>query len=66
MNVSGVLSNFNYSLRTQGIYHTKSLGDGDSSAHQRVVVETPCEPHISITRLECIGYVQKRMEAGLK
>jgi hypothetical protein len=64
--VSGVLSSFNHSLRTKGIYHTKSLGDGDSTAQQRVVIETPCEPNIPVTRLECIGYVQKRMGARLK
>ena len=46
MNVSGVLSGFNHALHTQNIYHTKTLGDGDSTADQRVVVETPYEPNI--------------------
>jgi hypothetical protein len=33
-NVSGVLNTSNHSLRTKDIYHTKSLGDEDSTAHQ--------------------------------
>jgi hypothetical protein len=37
--VSGLPNSFNHSLRTKGIYQTKSLGDGDSTAHERVVVE---------------------------
>lgn len=55
-----------FSLRTQSIYHTKSLGDGDSTAHQTVVAETPYGPNISVSGLECTGHVQKRMEARLK
>jgi len=31
-----------------------------------VVLETPYEPNVPVTRLECIGYVQKRMGAILK
>jgi hypothetical protein len=32
--LSDVLSSFNHSLRAQGIYHTKTLGDGNSTAQK--------------------------------
>lgn len=31
---SDILSSFNHALRAQGIYHTKTLGDGNSTAQK--------------------------------
>jgi len=31
-----------------------------------VIAEKPCGPKISVTNLECIGYVQKRMVVKLR
>jgi hypothetical protein len=66
MEVAGVLNIFNHPLHTRGICYTKYLGDGDSKVYQRVVAEKPCGPNISVTKLECIGHVQKRMGARLR
>ena len=66
MEVAGVLNIFNHPLHTRGICYTKYLGDGGSKAYQRVVAEKPCGPNISVTKLECIVHVQKRMGARLR
>jgi hypothetical protein len=47
LKVSGVINIFSSSIRAQGIYNTKSLGDGESTAYQRVVSEMPYGPKIS-------------------
>jgi hypothetical protein len=66
MEVACVLNILNCSFRTRGICYTKCLGDGNSKAYQRVVAGKPYGPNISVTKLECIGYVQKRMGATLR
>ncbi|KAJ8872419.1 hypothetical protein PR048_026023 [Dryococelus australis] len=38
---------------------TKFLGDGDSTAHKRVVEENPYKKEIK--KIECVGHVQKRI-----
>jgi hypothetical protein len=66
MEVTAVLSTFSPSLHTQGICYTKYVGDGGSKAYQRVFAEKPYGPNISVTRLGCIGHVQKRVGTSLR
>jgi hypothetical protein len=66
MEGAGVLKIFNLSVHTQCVCYTKYLGDGDSKAYERAVAEKPCGPNISVTKLECVGHVQKRMGARLR
>ena len=66
MEVTVLLSTFSLSLLTQGICYTKYLGDGYIKAYQRVFAEKPYGPNISVTRLGCIGHVQKRMGTNLR
>ena len=66
MEVAGVLNIFNFSICAQGICYTKYLGDGDSKAYQKVFADKHCGPNISVTKLECIVHVQKRMGARLR
>jgi len=61
MEVTAVLSTFSRYLHTEGICYTRYLGDGYSKAYKRVFAEKPYGPNISVTRLGCIGHVQKRM-----
>lgn len=46
--------------------YTKHLGGAGNKAYQMVISENSCGPDISVTNLECIGYVQKRMEVKLR
>jgi hypothetical protein len=64
MEISDLLNNC--SLCTKGICYTKYLGDGDSEAYQRVIAEKPCGRNISVTRLECIGHVLRKIRARLR
>jgi hypothetical protein len=66
MEVTAVHNIFNCSLLTQGIGYAKYPGDGDSRMYQRVVAEKPHVPNICVTRLECIGHVQKGMGTKLR
>lgn len=66
MEVTAVLSTFSHFLHTQGIGYTKYLGEWDSKAKQRVFAEKPYGSNISVTRLGCIGHVQKRMGTSLR
>jgi hypothetical protein len=56
----------NRSVHTRGISYTKYLGDGDSKPYQRVVTKNPYGPNISVTKLECVSHVQKRIGARLR
>jgi hypothetical protein len=66
MEGAGVLNIFNLSLHTRGVGDTKYLGDGDCKAYQRVVAGKPYGPNIAVTKLECIGHMQKRIGTRLK
>jgi len=57
-----VYSAFSIVLFVCGICYTKNLGGADNKACQMVTAEKPYGPNISVTNLENIGYVQKRME----
>jgi hypothetical protein len=65
MEGAGVLSIFNCSLHTRGIFYTRCLDDGDNKAYQRVVAGKPYDSNIAVTKLECIGHVQKKIGARL-
>jgi hypothetical protein len=66
MEVFSVLSIFNCSVCTRNICYTRYIDDGGSKAYQRVTAEKPCGPNIYVTKLECIGHIEKRMTAILR
>lgn len=66
MEVAGVLRIFNRSVANRGVRYTQYLGDGDSKAFDRVCAEQPYGPNVTISKLECIGHVQKRMGSRLR
>lgn len=50
---------------SRGVRYVKYLGDGDSNAFQAVVDSKPYD-NVDITKLECVGHVQKRMGSRLR
>ncbi|GFU43936.1 uncharacterized protein TNCV_4182151 [Trichonephila clavipes] len=62
MEVSGAIEIFQRSERLHGLRYTKFLGDGDS----RAVKEIQPSRDTDIEKLECFGYVEKRMGTGLR
>ena len=66
MEVSGALQVFQRSEKKRGVRYVKYLGDSDSNAFNHVVESRPYGNNISISKLECIGHVQKRMGTQLR
>lgn len=61
MEVSGALQIFKRSEKRCGVRYIKYLGDGDCKAFMAVKEAKPYGESIEVTKLECIGHVQKRM-----
>lgn len=65
METAGAKKIFGRSLLERGVRYVRYLGDGDSKAYQAVADEKPYE-NIEVTKLECIGHIQKRMGTRLR
>ncbi|GFX38736.1 uncharacterized protein LOC100901629 [Trichonephila clavipes] len=65
MEVSGTIEIFQRSESLHGQRYTKFLGDGDSRAYKAINEMQPYED-TGIEKLECVGYVGKRMETRLR
>jgi hypothetical protein len=61
-----VVNIFHYSFHTRGICCIKYLDGGDSKEYLRVITEKPHDSRVSVTKLECMGHVHKRMGARLR
>lgn len=64
MEVQGVLNIFVRSEATRSVRYVNYLGDGDTKAYDRVT-EQKVYGDVTISKLECIAHVQKRMGARL-
>lgn len=65
MEVEGAITLFHRSIQKYNVRYTEYLGDGDSAAYKSVVDSKPYED-CDITKLECIGHIQKRMGSRLR
>lgn len=65
MESAGALKIFKRSEANRGVQYVEYLGDGDSKAFKKVAEAKPYGDK-TITKLECIGHVKKRMTARLK
>ncbi|GFV57022.1 uncharacterized protein TNCV_2931451 [Trichonephila clavipes] len=65
MEVSGTIEIFQRSESLHGLRYTKFWGDGDSRAYKAVNEMQPYGD-TGIEKLECVGYVEKRMETRLR
>ncbi|KAJ4449706.1 hypothetical protein ANN_01110 [Periplaneta americana] len=66
MEAAGVVEIFSRSVDRYGAKYTNYLGDGDSKGFQKVKESNVYGKDIEITKLECVGHVQKRMGARLR
>lgn len=65
MELQGVESIFPRSESQYNVRYTQYLGDGDSKAYSNVSELKVYGENCAITKLECIGHVQKYMGTGL-
>jgi hypothetical protein len=65
METVAAIEMFHRSENTRGVRYTKFLGDGDSSAFGQVMASKPYKD-VEISKLECIGHIQKRMGCRLR
>ena len=63
MEVSGATRIFGRSIEKRGLRYTEYLGDGDSKGYDNVV---DIYPGKTVTKLECVGHVQKRVGSRLR
>jgi len=66
MEVAGAKAIFERSLIKHNLRYINYLGDGDSKAYSEVVAASPYGSDVEITKLECVGHVQKRMGTRLR
>ena len=65
MDATGLLAIYQRSVEDYSLRYTEFLGDGDSKAH-KLIVEEAVYGDKAVTKLECIGHVQKRMGSRLR
>lgn len=65
MDASGMLSMFQRSVEAHSARYTEFLGDGDSEAH-KLITEQAVYGDVEVTKLGCVGHVQKRLGSRLR
>ena len=65
MDSEGCLAIFKRSEEKHGLIYSEFLGDGDSKAYNRIVTERVYGEQ-NVSKLECVGHVQKRMGSRLR
>ena len=65
MDASGMLSIFQRSVEAHCFRYTEFLGDGDSKSH-KLIVEQAVYGEVEVTKLECVGHIQKRLGSRLR
>ena len=56
---------FSRSIEQYGLRYTEFLGDGDSKAFHQITEEDVYDD-VKVSKLECVGHVQKRMGSRLQ
>lgn len=64
MDASGLLAIFQWSVEQYSLRYTDFLGDGDSKAH-KLIVQEAVYGEKDVSKLECVGHVQKRLGSRL-
>lgn len=64
MEGTGLLEIFNRSIEKYNVRYVQYLGDGDTNSFKNVVDNIPYD--VEITKLACIGHIQKRMGGRLR
>ncbi|GFV93989.1 hypothetical protein TNCV_3573421 [Trichonephila clavipes] len=66
MEVDGALWIFQWSVQIYDVRYTKYLGDRDTKAFNSIEKNRVYGGNRTITKLECIDHVMKRMESRLR
>ena len=66
METAGALSIFMRSKDLNNLQYTYDLGGGGSSTFGSVKQAFPCCQDIEIRKFECVGHIQKQVEADIR
>ena len=66
MESNSAVSMFKRSVTRHNLIYERFIGDGDSSSFKKVMESKPYGDDFPITKIECVGHVQKRMGARLR
>ena len=66
MEPTGIKRMYQRSISSKKLRYTEYVGDGDTSSFNSVIKDHPYGPQVTITKLECVGHVQKRLGSALR
>ena len=61
MEPTGIKRMYQRFISVKKLRYTEYVGDGDTSSFNSVIKDHPYGPQVAITKLECVGHVQKRL-----
>ena len=59
--LTGIKRMYQRSICSRKLRYTEYVGDSDTSSFNSVIKDHPYGPQVAITKLECVGHVQKRL-----
>ncbi|GFV66863.1 hypothetical protein TNCV_4258381 [Trichonephila clavipes] len=62
----GMVRIFQRSLSHRSVRYTSYIGDGDSKTFSSITASNPYGEDITVSKIECVGHVQKRMGTRLR
>ncbi|GFW34427.1 uncharacterized protein TNCV_500451 [Trichonephila clavipes] len=66
METVGMVRIFQRSLSHRSVRYTSYIGDGDSKTFSSITASNPYREDITVSKIECVGHVQKRMGTRLR
>ncbi|GFV62905.1 uncharacterized protein TNCV_3719111 [Trichonephila clavipes] len=66
METVGMIRMFQRSLSHRSVRYTSYIGDGDSKTFSSITASNPYGEDITVSKIECVGHVQKRMGTRLR
>ncbi|GFX22800.1 uncharacterized protein TNCV_2605421 [Trichonephila clavipes] len=62
METVGIVRIFQRSLSHRSVRYTSYIGDGDSKTFSSITASNPYGEDITVSKIECVGHVQKKWE----
>ncbi|GFW65225.1 uncharacterized protein TNCV_394911 [Trichonephila clavipes] len=66
METVGMIRIFQRSLSHRSVRYTSYIGNGDSKTFSSITVSNPYGEDITVSKIECVGHVKKRMGTRLR
>ena len=66
MELSGMVRIFKRSESSRNLKYTGYIGDGDAKTFSAISEAKPYGPGVAISKIECVGHIQKRMGTRLR